>query len=61
MLLGIVLDQPEASRLVEIALSEGLLVNAPAKDVIRIAPALTISEKDVRLFIKKFTSIVDAL
>ena len=61
LLLGIVLDQPEASRLVEIALSEGLLVNAPAKDVIRIAPALTISEKDVRLFIKKFTSIVDAL
>lgn len=58
LLLGIVLNRPEAARLVEIAKGEGLLLNAPAEDVIRIAPALTITEKDVRLFIKKFASVV---
>jgi acetylornithine aminotransferase len=54
LLLGIVLEQPIATKVVEYARSVGLLLNAPSKDVIRIAPALTLSEKEMREFLKKF-------
>lgn len=61
LLLGIVLEQPVASILLELGKEEGLLLNAPAEDVVRIAPALTISERDVRLFIRKFGSAMEKL
>jgi len=54
LLLGIVLTKPLASQMREVLEEFGVLVNAPAPSVIRIAPALTISEKQVTTFLKKF-------
>jgi acetylornithine/N-succinyldiaminopimelate aminotransferase len=54
LLLGFVLSRPLAVELRDQLESSGVLVNAPASDVIRIAPALTISDVQVQTFIKKF-------
>jgi len=54
LLLGILLEDIDASTLVEVAKNNGLLLNAPNKGVIRIAPALSITDAQVREFIKKF-------
>ena len=43
LLLGIVLNQPEAARLVSALREAGFLVNAPQPDVIRLAPPLIVS------------------
>jgi acetylornithine aminotransferase len=56
LLLGIVLDGCDAALLVENARDLGLLLNAPNKGVIRIAPALTITDAQIKEFIKKFAS-----
>ena len=54
LLLGIVLEANIAQALVERAMSNGLLLNAPTKNVIRIAPALIVSKKELRQFIDIF-------
>ena len=54
LLIGIVLQSNIAQVLVEKALSNGLLLNAPAKNVIRVAPALIVSKKELREFIEIF-------
>ena len=59
LLLGIVLDSPVASDVAGKALAKGLLVNAPGKKVIRIAPALTVSKKEIKEFVKLFAECVD--
>jgi acetylornithine aminotransferase len=43
LLLGIVLNQPEAARLAAALVAAGFLVNAPQPDVIRLAPPLIVS------------------
>jgi len=43
LLLGIVLNQPEAARLASALREAGFLVNAPQPDVIRLAPPLIVS------------------
>jgi acetylornithine aminotransferase len=55
LLIGIVLDTDCAFEIVGIARENGLLLNAPAKNIIRIAPALTVSSAQVNEFIKKFS------
>lgn len=47
MLLGVVLNQPVAPKVVAIALEEGFLLNAPRPDVIRIAPPLISTREDL--------------
>ncbi|HVT82953.1 MAG TPA: acetylornithine/succinylornithine family transaminase [Phycisphaerae bacterium] len=44
LMLGIELHQPDASTLPATALAQGLLINVTHKNVIRLAPALTIPE-----------------
>lgn len=58
LLIGIVLEGDIAAELVELARQSGLLINAPAKNVIRIAPALTVTPAQVNEFIKKFSQIL---
>ena len=43
LLLGVVLNQPEAARLAAALMAAGFLVNAPQPDVIRLAPPLIVS------------------
>lgn len=54
LLLGFVLTKPLAVELRDKLEEMGVLVNAPAPDVIRIAPALTVSAAQVRTFLAKF-------
>ena len=59
MLLGIVLESPVASDVADKAMQRGLLVNAPGKNVIRIAPALTVSKKELREFVSAFAGVLN--
>lgn len=54
LLLGIVLKENIASELAALCLDNGLLVNATSANVIRIAPALTVSHVHIQEFAKKF-------
>ena len=59
LLIGIVLDSNIASAVVSRARTNGLLINAPDKSVIRIAPALVVSKPELREFIKIFSKSLD--
>ncbi|MEM1244650.1 MAG: aspartate aminotransferase family protein [Pseudomonadota bacterium] len=55
LMIGIELNQPCAD-LREAALQQQLLINVTAKNVIRLLPALTITEEEVDLLVKKLTT-----
>ena len=59
LLIGIVLDSNIASAVVSRARTNGLLINAPDKGVIRIAPALIVSKPELREFVKIFSKSLD--
>ncbi len=54
LLLGIVLADENSSQIRDALLRAGVLVNAPSPSVIRIAPALTVTGKEVTKFISLF-------
>jgi len=54
LLLGIVLESNVANDVAMKAQQNGLLINAPAKNVIRIAPALIVDKKELREFVEIF-------
>lgn len=54
LLLGFVLTKPLATEVRDALEALGVLVNAPAPEVVRIAPALTVSPTQVRTFLAKF-------
>ncbi len=56
LLLGIVLKDALAQELAQCCMQNGLLVNATSSNVIRIAPALTLSRTQVQEFSKKFAT-----
>lgn len=58
LLLGIVLANANATKVRDALLGAGVLVNAPSASVIRIAPALTITEREIKKFISIFTKIL---
>lgn len=58
LLLGIVLASDNAARVRDLLVGAGVLVNAPSATVIRIAPALTITQREVNKFISLFTKIL---
>jgi len=61
LLLGIVLTEPLASRVQQAAQDAGLLVNAPAPDVVRLMPPLNITEDEVDTFLRAFAGVLDAV
>ncbi|MHC0428627.1 acetylornithine transaminase [Streptomyces sp. O3] len=60
LLLGIVLTEPLAHRVQQAAQDAGLLVNAPAPDVIRLMPALTVGDDAVDAFLRALPGVLDA-
>jgi acetylornithine aminotransferase len=58
LLLGVVLESDIAKQVNERLQSQGILANAATANVIRIAPALTITEPQVDSFIAIFTSVM---
>lgn len=59
LLLGIVLSKPLALEVRQELETRGVLVNAPTSDVIRIAPALTITPAQIQTFLRKFDSTLE--
>ncbi|MEU2430905.1 acetylornithine transaminase [Streptomyces sp. NPDC007861] len=60
LLLGIVLTEPLAPRVQQAAQDAGLLVNAPAPEVVRIMPPLIIGDAEVDAFLRALPGILDA-
>ncbi|MFF3324241.1 acetylornithine transaminase [Streptomyces sp. NPDC002889] len=60
LLLGIVLTGPLAPLVQQAAQDAGFLVNAPAPDVVRLMPALTIGDAEVDAFLQAVPGILDA-
>ncbi|WP_428339968.1 acetylornithine transaminase [Mycobacterium sp.] len=60
LLCGIVLTTPAANDVEAAARSAGFLVNAAAPDVVRLAPALIITERQLDTFVAALPGILDA-
>ncbi|MCC3774934.1 acetylornithine transaminase [Streptomyces sp. UNOB3_S3] len=61
LLLGIVLGEPLAPKVQQAAQEAGLLVNAVAPDVVRLAPPLIITEDEVETFLRTLPGVLDAV
>ena len=55
LLIGIVLDAPKAKDIALCLQSAGFLVNAANDEVIRIAPAFIVTEKQILAFVRAFS------
>lgn len=61
LLLGVVLKSSQAVELSKICMHQGLLVNAPNKNVIRLAPPLNVTKKQLKTFVEVFAECVKEL
>ncbi|MEU4211075.1 acetylornithine transaminase [Streptomyces sp. NPDC026206] len=61
LLLGIVLGEPLAPKVQQAAQEAGLLVNAVAPDVVRLAPPLIITDDEVETFLQVLPGVLDAV
>jgi acetylornithine/N-succinyldiaminopimelate aminotransferase len=59
--LGVVLTEPVAAPVEAAARDAGFLLNAPAADVLRLAPPLVVTEAQVDAFLGAFAGILDAV
>ncbi len=59
MLCGIALTSPTAQEVEAAARTAGFLVNAAAPDVVRLAPALIITERQLDTFVTALPGILD--
>ncbi|MFE5976161.1 acetylornithine transaminase [Streptomyces sp. NPDC056460] len=60
LLLGVVLTEPVAVRVQEAAQEAGFLVNAAGPGTVRLAPALTVSARQVEQLVEALPGILDA-
>jgi acetylornithine aminotransferase len=60
LLIGIEFNQPIAKNVAKRCEKSGLLVNGNSETVIRIAPPLIVTDRDIAKFIKIFAESVDA-
>ena len=58
LLIGIALDKDISSLVAQQLQARGILVNAANPNTIRIAPALTISKKEITRFIQMFKEVM---
>jgi acetylornithine aminotransferase len=59
LLLGIALTEPIAPTLVAAALAEGLIINAPNPETIRLAPPLIVGDAELAEFDRRFRAAID--
>ncbi|MFD3477645.1 acetylornithine transaminase [Streptomyces sp. NPDC058695] len=59
LLLGIVLTEPRAPQVQQAAQDAGLLVNAPAPDVVRLMPPLNLRDDEVDTFLQALPGVLD--
>ena len=58
LMLGVVLEQPVAKRVVKLGLEHGVILNAPADDVIRLTPPLVISDEEIEQAARRLTAAI---
>ncbi|CAB4878148.1 unannotated protein [freshwater metagenome] len=58
LLIGIEFEEPKANAVRDLLLKKGVIVNAPSESVIRIAPALNVTQVQIEKFIKLFSEAV---
>ncbi|MDR0504924.1 MAG: acetylornithine transaminase [Bifidobacteriaceae bacterium] len=61
LLRGIVLHQPQAHALAQIAAQHGFLINPVASDVIRLAPPLILSQTQAERFVQALPKLLDLI
>jgi acetylornithine aminotransferase len=61
LLLGIVLTEPLAQQAQQAAQDAGFLVNAPAPNVVRLMPPLTLGDDEVEAFLQALPGVLDAV
>ncbi|MFC8919350.1 acetylornithine transaminase [Streptomyces sp. NPDC047821] len=61
LLLGIVLTEPLAPQVQQAAQDAGLLVNAPAPDVVRLMPPLIIGDGEVDAFLRALPGVLSSV
>jgi acetylornithine aminotransferase len=61
LLCGVALTSPTAKEVEAAARAAGFLVNAVAPDVVRLAPALIITEHQLDTFVTALPGILDAV
>jgi acetylornithine/N-succinyldiaminopimelate aminotransferase len=61
LLIGIEFSEPIAKKVAEACQENGLLVNGNSETVIRIAPPLIISDREIKEFLKIFVTSIDAV
>ncbi|MFC9488431.1 aminotransferase class III-fold pyridoxal phosphate-dependent enzyme, partial [Streptomyces hydrogenans] len=59
LLLGIVLTEPLAPQVQQAAQDAGLLVNAPAPDVVRIMPPLVLTDAEADAFLRALPAVLE--
>lgn len=60
LMLGVVLDEAVAKLVVKQGLEEGLILNAPGENVIRLTPPLVISDDEIAEAMKRLARAIDA-
>ena len=58
LMLGVVLERPVAKRVVKLGLEHGVILNAPADDVIRLTPPLVISDEEIEQAARRLTAAI---
>jgi acetylornithine aminotransferase len=59
LLQAVILTEPIAAAVVDVALAAGFVINAPRPDVLRLAPALIIRAPELESFINVLPSLLD--
>ena len=60
LMLGVVLDEAVAKLVVKQGLEEGLILNAPGENVIRLTPPLVITDDEIAEAMKRLARAIDA-
>ena len=60
LMLGVVLDEAVAKLVVKHGFEEGLILNAPGENVIRLTPPLVISDDEIAEAMQRFARAIDA-
>lgn len=61
LMLGVVLNKPIAKAAVAAGFDHGLILNAPAEDVIRLTPPLVITEEEIDEAVKRLSTLLTEL
>ncbi|MBI5027568.1 MAG: acetylornithine transaminase, partial [Actinobacteria bacterium] len=61
LLRGVLLADPVAPAVAEVALEAGFVINAPRPHVLRLAPPLVISDTDLDSFVAALPGLLDAV